>query len=77
MSLLAVRTVLIFFFDYIRTKATEMFSAKQKFRKLVISNGKRKQLLLDSKNCVIFHELLAEDEVVHHEHNIQPGTPSE
>ena len=56
------------FFDYIRTKATEMFSAKQKFRKLVISNGTRKQLLLDSKNCINFHELLAKEELVHHDH---------
>ena len=56
------------FFDYIRTKATEMFSAKQKFRKLVISIGKCKQLLLDSKNCVICQELPAEDKVVHYDH---------
>ena len=45
-----------------------MSSANQKFRKLVMSIGKCKQLLLDSKNCVICHELLAEDKVVHHDH---------
>ena len=55
------------FFDYIRTKATVTFSAKQNFRKLDFSNGKRKQLLLDPKNCVICHKMLAEDEVVHHD----------
>ena len=56
------------FFAYLRTQATVTFSAKQNFRKLDISNGKRKQLFLDSKNCFICHKLLAEDQVVHHTH---------
>ena len=49
------------FFEYIRTKATEFFNAKQTFRKLIISDKKRQQLLTNSRNCVICHQLLAKN----------------
>ena len=46
------------FFEYIRTKATELFNAKQKIRKLIISDKKRQQLLTNSRNCVVCHNCL-------------------
>ena len=56
------------FFNYLRLKAKEISEAKQKYRKLSISEADHQTLCETSVSCVICRKKLSAKKVIHHDH---------
>ena len=56
-----------FFFEWLRKQAVELAKKKQQFKSLIINDEERENLMSKSCNCVICHENLLTDKVIHHD----------